>query len=99
MMRSIFIEKYIYFVYNTSGWCDQLLQIDIGGNVPCGENQTCWCISSENFSYSSIGNPEYYRNKTLEWSNINQLTEFNGIKFTYDASGMRTAKNGITYES
>ena len=86
-------------MYNTSVWGDQLLQIDIGGNVPCGEDQTCWCISSENFSYNSIGNPTYYRNKTLEWGKVNQLTYFDGNTFTYDAAGIRTSKNdSITYE-
>jgi len=29
------LDKDYYFVYNTSVWGDQLLQIDIGGNVPC----------------------------------------------------------------
>jgi RHS repeat-associated protein len=86
-------------VYNTSGWCDQLLRIDVSGNVPCdNEDGYCWCTNSENFSYNNIGNPTYYRNKSLTWSKVNQLTYFDGNTFSYDASGIRMSKNGITYE-
>jgi len=53
--------------------------------------------TSEAFSYDGLGNPTVYRGKILQWSNVNQLTNYNGNTFTYDGTGKRISKNGTTY--
>ena len=71
-------------MYNT-GRRDQLTGIAINGD-------------SQSFTYNSIGLPTVYRGKNLTWNQRNLLGRFDGNTFTYDATGMRLTKNGITYE-
>lgn len=54
----------------------------IGSNTP------------ETFSCSgySFGRPTTYKNKTLVWDK-NELTQFDGVTFTYDGYGRRTSKS------
>lgn len=48
----------------------------------------------ETFSFNgySFGRPTTYKNKTLVWDK-NELTQFDGVTFTYDGYGRRTAKS------
>ena len=79
------LDKTYVYEYNNSRWGDQLTGIAINGD-------------SQSFTYNSIGLPTVYRGKNLTWNQRNLLGRFDGNTFTYDATGMRLTKNGITYE-
>ena len=87
-------------MYNTSGWNDQLVRIDISGNVPCdNEDGYCWCTNSVFNSYNSIGHPTVHKGSYLSWSNGKNLASYDGTSFTYASTGMRLTKgNNTTYE-
>ena len=49
--------------------------------------------------YDAQGNPTSYLGHTLTWEKGRQLKSFDGIQYTYNASGIRTSKtvNGVTH--
>ena len=47
--------------------------------------------------YDAIGNPTTYRNHNLEWTKVRRLAKYDNETFEYNAAGIRTKKNGITY--
>ena len=98
--REFSIDKQYSFVYNTSGWKDQLVSIDISENVPCCSGSCyCWNTTSTHNSYNSIGNPTVHKGLYLSWSQGDKLTYYNGTSFTYASTGMRLTKgNNTTYE-
>ncbi len=53
---------------------------------------------NESFEYYSLGNPTTYRDHALVWGKIRQLEHFDSHEFTYNARGIRTSKDNITYE-
>lgn len=48
--------------------------------------------NNESCVYDLIGNPTTYRGKSLEWSHVNHLRNFNGVQFDYNADGIRRKK-------
>ena len=78
------LDKSYSFVYNTS-------RRDLLTSLTYNDG------TSEAFNYDGLGNPIVYRGKILHWSNVNQLTNYNGNTFTYDGTGKRISKNGTTY--
>ena len=96
-----YLDKKYTYVYNISGWKDQLSRIEISGEAPCDSgncNCNCNCVNTltEYFSYNTLGYPTVYRGKYLTWDRVNKLTRFNGNTFTYDSAGMRLTKNTNT---
>ena len=53
--------------------------------------------NGESISYDAIGNPTSYLGHSLSWSNVRRLSSYDGNTFSYNASGIRTKKNNITY--
>ena len=51
----------------------------------------------EVFAYDAIGNPTTYRGKTASFANGRQMVALDGNTFTYDGSGRRMTKNGISF--
>ncbi len=47
--------------------------------------------------YDALGNPTTYRGKSLTWTHIRRLAEFDGVQFAYNADGNRISKtvNGV----
>ena len=74
---------YLYEYNNT--WKDQLSRFTVNGVV-------------EEFEYDNIGLPTQYRNQPMAWNNRNQLSNYNGVTFTYDGTGMRLSKGSTTFE-
>ena len=54
-------------------------------------------FKGETCAYDEIGNPTTYRNHNLTWTKVRRLASFDTNTFSYNAAGIRTAKNGITY--
>ncbi len=55
------------------------------------------CYNGEEFEYDSKGNPTKYRGTSLAWDRVRLLERFGGHTFSYNAEGIRTRKDGITY--
>ena len=51
----------------------------------------------ETIAYDALGNPTSYRGKACTWEKGRQLKSFDGVTFSYDGQGRRTAKNTIVY--
>ncbi|MBO5967055.1 MAG: hypothetical protein J6S14_00985, partial [Clostridia bacterium] len=54
-------------------------------------------FNGEQCVYDEIGNPTTYRNHNLSWTKVRRLASFDGNNFSYNAAGIRTKKNKITY--
>ena len=54
-------------------------------------------FNGEQCVYDEIGNPTTYRNHNLSWTKVRRLARFDNHTFEYNASGIRTKKNNITY--
>lgn len=55
-------------------------------------------FNGESIEYDTLGNPTTYRGYDLTWNHIRDLTQFGNHVFSYNANGIRTGKNDITYE-
>ena len=55
------------------------------------------CYNGQEFEYDSKGNPTKYRGTSLTWDRVRLLERFGGHTFSYNAEGIRTRKDGITY--
>jgi RHS repeat-associated protein len=86
------ITKYFY---KTSGWKDQLVGYDITTIDSTTHQQTT--LSYNMGSYDLLGNPSTHKNNSLVWTKGRQLIEYGSNTFAYNADGIRTGKNGITY--
>ena len=53
--------------------------------------------NGESISYDAVGNPTSYLGHSLSWSHVRRLASYDGNTFSYNASGIRTKKNSITY--
>ena len=53
----------------------------------------------QTITYDAQGNPTSYLGHTLAWEKGRQLKSFDGIQYTYNASGIRASKtvNGVTH--
>ena len=102
------LGKFRRFV-NNSGTYDY--SYDENGNILTKENMTYNYIKASgidllryvsgkgyNFNYDSMGNPVYYKNKSLVWEGRELKSYGSNISYTYDMSGVRTSKtvNGVT---
>ncbi len=54
-------------------------------------------FGGETITYDVLGNPTTYRGHNLTWGKLRQLNSFDSNTFTYNANGIRTSKNNITY--
>ena len=54
-------------------------------------------FGNESIVYDALGNPTAYRGHNLTWGKLRQLNSFDNNTFTYNAEGIRTSKNNITY--
>ena len=54
-------------------------------------------FNGEQCVYDEIGNPTTYRNHNLSLTKVRRLASFDNHTFEYNASGIRTKKNNITY--
>ena len=55
-------------------------------------------FDGESIEYDALGNPTTYRGYDLTWNLVRNLTGFGNHVFSYNASGIRTGKDDITYE-
>jgi RHS repeat-associated protein len=54
-------------------------------------------FNGQTISYDGLGNPTTYRDNTLTWTRVRRLARYGSNTFEYNASGIRTKKNNITY--
>ena len=105
------LDKTYIFTYDTSGniLAKDTYNCVLTNNACCPNStveytyaSTGWkdqlvSFGDETITYDVLGNPITCRGHNLTWGKLRQLNSFDNNTFTYNAEGIRTSKNNITY--
>lgn len=87
-------KEYAY----TTGTLDTVLTTKTYAYATSGWKDRLTKFDGESIEYDALGNPTTYRGYDLTWNLVRNLTGFGNHVFSYNASGIRTGKDDITYE-